>query len=184
MAKLWDETVETTAKKPHPFSKEARAARESNQPTPVKENTSDLSAVIDRLNKLEQENKALKDSMVHPNQKWQERNADPKQFKYKMRGGVPVISWETKRLDPSKDLVFKNKFGQYESNHMLALSLLDWTIVDVEVNEFGIHHNKSDYKVAKDQNGWFIYDATLAMVKTLTFEDENGEFTLDLKFAN
>ena len=189
MAILWN-PADTTAKKPHPFSKEAREARaaeavETTQPKEPKATTPDLSAVLDRLTKLESENKELKDRFVPAAVKWQEIDWSPKQFKYKMRWGVPVISWTTKKIDNAKDLVFKNKFWQFESNHLLALQLADGTSIDVEVNEFGVHHMKSEYMVAKDQNGGLIYNETLPLATSFTFDTPDyGTFTLAKEFIN
>jgi len=192
MAKLW--TVEETTKKPHPFSKEWRALRADLQQPQTAEpeakktsnNEPDLSQVWEKLNKLEAENKELKDSLKHPSTKWHEINNDPKCVSFKMRGGKPVLSWMTKKKDPTKDLVFKNNFGTYESNHYLELNLLgNEETVEVEVNEFGIHHVKSDKLEVRDQNGELISNESLPLARTFTFDTEEfGTFTIALPYIN
>jgi hypothetical protein len=49
--------------------------------------------------------------MVKPKTTGKEINNDPKLFSYKMWAGVPVLSYISKKKDPSKDFVFKNSFG-------------------------------------------------------------------------
>jgi len=103
-----------------------------------------------------------------------------------MRGGKPVLSWMTKKKDPTKDLVFKNNFGTYESNHYLELNLLgNEETVEVEVNEFGIHHVKSDKLEVRDQNGELISNESLPLARTFTFDTEEfGTFTIALPYIN
>ena len=67
----------------------------------------DLSAILARLDKAEARTKELEDSMKHPSTLGHEVNKDPKCFSYKMRGGKPVLSWITKKKDPTKDLVYR-----------------------------------------------------------------------------
>jgi hypothetical protein len=71
----------------------------------------------------------------------------------------------SKRKDPSKELVFKNQFNNYESNHVLVLSLANGETAEVEVNEFNKHYMSSDKIVAKDMNDEFIYNETLSSVR-------------------
>ena len=47
-------------------------------------------------------------------------------------------------MDPTKDLVFKNQFGQYESNHALVLKLANGEETEVEVNIYNRDKQKTD----------------------------------------
>lgn len=175
----------STTNKPHHASKEARAEREAaklQQPKnePVV-NTPDnwMAYVLEEIAKLKSENELLKDKMVHPAIKWREINNDNKKFSYKMRWGIPVLSYVSKRKDPSKDFVFKNQFWQYDdTNHILVLSLADWTTQEVQITEFNRDFTRSEKMTALDQHWEFITNDSLKLVKTFTFTDLWMTFTL------
>jgi hypothetical protein len=59
------------------------------------------------------------------------------------------LSYESFRKDPTKDLVYKDQFGQWVSNHYLKLKLADDKEVDVEVNEFNKNRTLSDKIIAE-----------------------------------
>ena len=139
----------------------------------------DLNSILERLEKVEQENEALKKSKENMFVKAKERYEWPRTFSYKIRGEVPVLSFTTFRKDPTKDLLFKNQFWQYESNHYLHVSLATWAIVDVEVNDFNGNHTKSKKLEAKDQHWEVIELANLPLAKEFTFENtSHGTFTV------
>ena len=146
---------------------------------PVKEvKNPDLNSILERLEKVEQENEALK-SKKNMFIKAKERYTWPRTFSYKIRGEVPVLSFTTFRKDPTKELQFKNQFWHHESNHYLHVSLANWEMVDVEVNDFNRNHTKSDKLEAKDQH-WEVIELTnLPLAKEFTFENTaHGTFTV------
>lgn len=84
----------------------------------------------------------------------------PRKYSYKLRGGVPVLSYVSKRRDPTKDWRYKNQFGQFESNHDLELSLADWTKVNVDVDDFWRDFNKSEFYEAEKVNWGFKFTSS------------------------
>lgn len=142
--------------------------------------------MMERMDKLEAENAELKAWFIHPNVQGHEVNNDPKQFMYKLRGWIPVVSYVSKKKDPTKDFLYQNQFGQFvEDNHVAELHLANGTTIDVPMNEFWKHHTKSPYMIAKDQNWALIYNETIGMVKSLTFDTtERGTFTILLQHIN
>lgn len=165
-------------KKPHPFSKEWRALREAQQNGVVQAtqesvaveakpvNQPDLSNVLERLERLEQENQELKAAKENQFIKAKERYEWPRKYSYKLWGWIPVLSYESYRKDPSKDLTFKNNFWHYESNHYLKLSLANGETVNAEVTEFNRDYTRSDYNDAElrtDNKGnilWYVFNDT------------------------
>lgn len=112
------------------------------KPAPADDN---LSAILARLSKLEEENKRLKDwdaASIARNKK--EIYKWPRHYAFSMWGWVPVISWTTKKMDNTKDLVFKNNHWVYESNHALVLVLADGSTTEVEVNLFNRDRQKTE----------------------------------------
>lgn len=162
MAKL---TSETTVKKPHPFSKEGRALREAQQEPIISNNLpeqvevkqdSTMQAILARLDRQEEELKTLRgDKDINKDAK--EKFKWPRHYRFSLWAWVPVLSWETKRRDNTKDLVFKNQFWQYESNHDLLLQLLDGTTATVDVTLFNRDRSKCEPMLAKlivDDKTW------------------------------
>jgi len=158
MTIIWQEN------KPHPFSKEWRELRaktqepkETTQVEPAKQPTDDkLSAILKRLEALETENSILKaNDPVSIARSKKEIYKWPRHYSFKLRGWIPVLSRTSKRKDPTKDLVFKNQFWQYESNHLLSLTLWDWTTVDVDAELFNRDRQKTEplpCKLVTDEN--------------------------------
>lgn len=172
-------------KKPHPLSKEWRALKEARMV--VKENVSELTSEIDvdekvvvkeekskdtpelskilkRLEKLELENQELKADRENMFTKAKEKYEWPRKYSYKQWWGIPVLSYESYRKDPSKDLSFKNNFWHYESNHYLKLNLANGETVNVEVTEFNRDYSRSEYYDAEmrtDNRGnilWYVFE--------------------------
>jgi hypothetical protein len=182
--------------KPHPFSKEWRALRaqqetqevantteeivvKSTEPKKAEKSDSNLQAILERLEALEQENKELKSNTATKLKDAKKVNNDPKKFSYKLRGWVPVISYVSKRQDPTKDLVYKNQFWQYDSNHILVLSLADWTTAEVDVIEFWKNYEISEKVEAYDHHNELINNQSLPLVKAYTFKTkEHWTFTV------
>jgi len=111
----------------------------------VKEVQPDLGWILARLESLEAENKALKEKSENMFEKAKKKYDWPRKYNYKTWDGVPVLSYVSKRKDTTKDLLFKNQYGEYVSNHLLELTLANDKTVKVEVNEF----NNSCWKSEK-----------------------------------
>ena len=190
--------ADLTTKKPHPLSKEGRALRAAAaaqeqlapettnvettvEPTKeVKALTPDnwMAYVLEEISKLKSENEVLKQKMTHPTVIWKERNEEPKLFSYKMWGGIPVLTYVSKRRDTSKDFVFKNQYWTYESNHDLVLQLADSTSMSVDVNEFNRDFTRSEKITALDHHGEIITNDNIKFAKFYTFTDNGMTFTV------
>ena len=73
--------------------------------------------------------------------------------------------------------MFKNVYGEMESNHLVELHLADDTTVDVEVNEFNQSVQRSEKITAKDHRSDIIdTDTKLPKVEYFVFDTpEYGE---------
>jgi hypothetical protein len=139
----------------------------------------DLSKVLERLEKLERENEELKAGKGNPFKKGKEKLQWPRKFSFKLWAWIPIVSIESFRKDPSKDLVFKNAAGQYVSNHYAKLSLANWENVEVEINDFGRDVTLSEQMEAKDHHGEVITLENLNMAKSYTFDTKEwGSITI------
>lgn len=112
-----------------------------------------LDEVLRRLETLEKENQELKDAK-NPMKKAREIYDWPRKYSYKLWWGVPVLWYTSVKKDASKDLLYKAPTWQYVSNHYLKLELANWKSVQVEVNEFGISHTKSEKQFCKVISDW------------------------------
>lgn len=135
-----------------------------------------LNELLARMESLEAENKKLQRVNVHKEAK--KINDDPKQFNYKLRGWVPVLSFTSKRKDPTKDLLYKNQFWSMESNHVLVLKLADGNEEEVEVTDFNSNFTRSEKQEAKiiDSDGMIVKDFT-KLVNYGGVEDTQYVFT-------
>ena len=134
---------------------------ETTQTTEVKEDG--LKAILDRLDRLERENDELKrdneeikKGKMNVFVSWREVYSWPREYSYKLWWGVPVLSYKSFKKDPTKDLMYKDKFGQWTSNHYLKLTLANEKEVDVEVNEFNRDFERSEKMLAEKctDNRW------------------------------
>lgn len=75
-------------------------------------------------------------------------NDDPKQFKYKIWAGIPVLSSKSKKKDPTKPYMYFTPKWEQVVNQLVTLSLADGSEVDADVNEFGQFHESSPLQVA------------------------------------
>ena len=120
----------------------------TNKPT---EMSKEMEAIWERLNKLEKENDELKKSneelregKMNVYTTWKEVYSWPRKYNYKLWWGIPVLSYKSFKKDPTKDLMYKDQFWQWKSNHYLKLALADGNEVEVEVNEFNRDYNRSE----------------------------------------
>ena len=132
----------------NPFAPAEEVKTEAKQ-EPKTVATDAMTEILDRLDKLEKENAELKKGQMNVFTQWKERYDWPRAYCYKMWWWVPVLSYESFRKDPTKDLVYKDQFGQWVSNHYLKLKLADEKEVDVEVNEFNKNRTLSDKIIAE-----------------------------------
>ena len=118
--------------------------------------STDVEAILARLDKLEKENDELRNWQMNVFTKGKEIYEWPRSYSYKMWGWVPVLWFTSFKKDPTKDLVYKTQFWQWESNHYLKLYLADWKEADVEVNEFNRDYTNSEKMVAEKRtdNKW------------------------------
>ena len=112
---------------------------------------SDMSAILERLEKLEKEgaelrreNEELKKGNMNVFVSWKEVYDGPRKYNYKLWWGIPVLGYKSFKKDPTKDLMYKDQFWQRKSNHYLKLDLADKTQVEVEVNEFNRDYTRSE----------------------------------------
>lgn len=123
-----------------------------------------MSEILDRLEKLEKENEELKKGQMNVFTQWKERYSWPRAYCYKLWWGVPVLWYESFRKDPTKDLVYKDQFWQWKSNHFLRIKLADGSEEEVEVNDFNKFRTLSDKIIAEKRTDnkwnllWFAFD--------------------------
>lgn len=129
-----------------------------------------LQELIDRIEAVEKGKNPIREA--------KKRYTGPREFSFKLRGWVPVLSYQTTRKDPTKWLRYKNQFGHYTNNQLLKLSLADKSTVDVDVEDFLAHSDRSEKmrcQVITDENGDKVYK----------FNTDNwGEFTVLEKVIN
>lgn len=114
---------------------------------------SSLTQILDRLENLEKETWSWQDTKSKKYD-W------PLHYSYKLRWDVPVLSYVSKRRDPRKPLRYRNEMWIYVSNHLLSLNLADWKSVDVDVEDFGQHFERSpkqEAEVRKKKDGSIVY---------------------------
>ena len=129
--------------------------------------------IIERLEKLETENRDLKQQQEHPMQKAKEKYDWPRAYSYKKWWGVPVLGYTSVKRDDTKDLIYKGANGQFVDNHLLKLQLADGKSPRVEVIEFNNSFVRSDKIVPK------AIITTPDGMKGYQFEDkEYGEFVV------
>jgi len=117
-----------------------------------------LNDIMAEIEALKAENKKLQ--KVNQFKEAKKINDDPKQFSYKIRGWLPVLSYTSKRKDITKDWTFKNQFGTIESNHLLVLNLADGSTTEVEITDFNANFTRSEKEEAKvvDGDGMIVKD--------------------------
>ena len=151
MAIIWQTTTQSEKMKQVWAEKKAKALQEPIKETTkvepvIKQPTDDkLSAILKRLEMLEAENQKLKaNDPVSIARSKKEIFKWPRQYSFTLRGWKPVLSRTSKRKDSTRDLVFKNQFGQYESNHLLELKLWDGTTLDVDAELYNRDKKKTE----------------------------------------
>lgn len=138
-----------------------------------------MDAILERLDRLEKENAELREGKMNVFTEWKKVYTWPRAYCYKMWGWVPVIWFTSYRKDKTKDLVYKNQFGQWESNHYLELKLANGDTVDVEVNEFNRDYTLSEKILAEPRT-----DNRGNLLGYAFNSDEYGEFIVAPNIIN
>ena len=127
---------------------------ETTKPAEVKNDG--LEAILERLDRLEKENDELRKGKMNVFVSWREVYDWPRKYSYKLWWGIPALSYKSFKKDPTKDLMYKDKFGQRTSNHYLKIELANWKEVEVEVNEFNRDFTRSEKMEAEKctDNRW------------------------------
>ena len=102
-----------------------------------------MKAILERLERQEAEIKALK-AWKNVNQDAKKKYDWPSSYSFSLWTGVPVLSRVSVRKDPSLDREFKNKFGHYESNHYMDLTLSNGKKINVSNYNFLRDRTKTD----------------------------------------
>ena len=123
----------------------------------------EMRAIYERLDRLERENdelmrsnEELKKWQVNVFVSWKERYEWPRKYSFKLWWWKPALSYKAFKKDPTKDLVYKDQFWQWKSNHYLKVQLVWDEEVEVEVNEFNKYYTSSDKMFAEKctDNRW------------------------------
>lgn len=133
-------------------------ANTTNTPAVMSE---EMRRIYERLDRLEKENDELKrnqEGVANVFVDWKKFYEWPRKFSYKLWWWRPVLSYKSFKKDPTKDLVYKDKFWQRTSNHYLKLQLLWDEEVEVEVNEFNKYYVNSEKMFAEKctDNRWHL----------------------------
>lgn len=111
----------------------------------------DLNKLLKRLEEQEKRLQELEKGESNIFKDAKEKYKWPRNYKFTMWWWVPVLSYESFRKDPTKDFVYKNQYGTYESNHYLKLTLANGKTEEVEVNIFNRDKSKTDPMPCKIQ---------------------------------
>jgi hypothetical protein len=134
----------------------------------------DVSALLERLEKLEHDNTILK-SIAGKNAiaSWEERLADKtvKKMSLKVVDGKVVKSWEN-----IIQKVYRNDNGIYQEEWTIRLTFEDGTTKDMQYDEFIKLRERKDYLV-RGSRGVTETDrgGNPVVVFYFTLEDENGQ---------
>jgi len=163
------------------IQKDAEAIQDS---TPINKENPNLDKILERLDNLESENQELREQVKPENafKKGKERYKWPRHYSFKLWGGKPVLDYTSEKKDPTRDLVYKNQYGEFTENQLLNLTLLkeEWKTESkkVLVTAFNDWFNRSDKMEAKIESNW-------DEVISYTFDTkEFWKFTIQPKVVN
>lgn len=85
-----------------------------------------IDKILQRLDNLESENKSLQDKLDTKNtlSDGKKRYEWPRHYSFKLWAGLPVLDYVSEKKDPSRELVYKNQYGEYTENQLVKLTLL------------------------------------------------------------
>lgn len=150
--------------KTNPFAPVEEVKEEVKQEAKEPTNVAEMQAILDRLDKLEKENAELKKWQMNVFTQWKEKYDWPRAYCYKLWWWVPVLSFKPFLKDPTKDLVYKDQFWQWKSNHYLKLTLANGKEEEVEVNDFNKFRTLSEKVIAEKRTDnkwnlqWFAFE--------------------------
>lgn len=181
MAKLNDDQLKQKRVDALAKAREAKAAKKAQEQEenaqPTSGDTDAMKAVLERLERLESENKELKEKVgaekVNPFKKGREHYKWPRTFSYRLWGTVPILSAETFRKDPTRDLLYKNANWVWITNHYVKLKLANDQEVEVVIDDYNRDFLRSEKLEAKDQHGQVITEKNLDDVQSYTFETKD-----------
>ena len=116
----------------------------------------DVEALLKRIEQLEQANAENEKGKMSVFKAGREIYEWPRTYSYKTWWWVPVLWYSSYRKDATKDLVYKDQFGQWVSNHYLKVRLADGKETDVEVNDFNKNRwisEKVEAEIRTDNKG-------------------------------
>lgn len=147
---------------------------DSTQNEPVSSQDKVLSQILERVNKLEEENKQLKDNKPRdPKKKYEWPNS----YSYKMWNDIAICDYSSKKKDPARDLTYVNPKGDVVDNQILVLKLADWTNVETFMTEFHKWYTKSEQVFP-------VSERTVDWDKKFTFESNWEKFEVSSRIIN
>ena len=151
---------------------------------PQNPDNQNLDGILDRLNKLETENKELKEQVSPENafKKGKEKYKGPRHYSFKLWGWQPVLDYVSEKKDPTRDFVYKNQYWEFTENQLMKLTLLKEDgstdtkkVLSTAFNDWFIRSDKMEAKI--ESNG----DEVLSYTFTTS---EFWEFTIQPKVVN
>lgn len=123
------------------------------------EDTDVTQMLLRQMQQMQEEIKSLKEDKGEDQNmfvKGREIFKWPWKYRFKLYGGIPVLSIQSKKQDITKDYIFKNVKGEMVSNHILEVSLADWQKVDVDVIDFNRSVTSSEETFGTLINEWGV----------------------------
>lgn len=106
----------------------------------------DLTSILARLEASEAKTKELEAKLTPENKflKGKERYEWPRNYSFRLWGGVPALSYKSVKKDLTKDFTYKNHLWVQINNHFLEVSLANGKTETIDVNEFNLNRVMSD----------------------------------------
>lgn len=146
MAKLTKDNIDNNSQTPI-------SASETVKTVEIPQST--LDNLLERIDSLEKWATEKKKTWVI-----KERYEWPRKYSYSRRGGIPVLSMESYKKDPSKELLYKGVEGQRISNQYVRLKLANDETPEVEINDFNTNRQRSEKmncKIMQEEDWNFAY---------------------------
>jgi len=140
--------------------------------------TQDLTKILERIEKLEQENKELREKDIPNVVKWREHYKWPRTYSYKLWWWVPVLDYISEKKDKTRDFVYKNIHWEFTENQLLVLKLANWKEEKVLCTSFNDWFERSDKLECKVESNWSEITGFIFTTK------EFGEFKVSPKCIN
>lgn len=111
----------------------------------------DVRALLNTVKALQEEVGALKEASgdkADSFAKAREIYQWPWDYSYKTYGGVPILSYVSRKKDASKDYLYKNHKGEYINNQMVQLTLANGETPEIEVLDLANCQNSPKQRCA------------------------------------